>query len=180
MCNILEYFRWDEKVLKYSRWDEKELSFWQYPAHLGKPGTYSTCSLLAMGEIMCQEVKLLLLPYSMDPISDCFPLFAPVVCWNISAGLSEFHKGTLIHGWLSKLVCWGVRGQKTYSAMLTVSLSLYKLYNFTFYIQGCNPFQVYLCWQEVEDKTHFFSYVDLQFMSHHVWKRPSTLHRTTL
>ena len=51
------------------------------------------------------QQELFLLPSSMHPISDY--LFIPLVCWNFSTLLPDFHKDSLIHRCLSKSVFFG-------------------------------------------------------------------------
>lgn len=47
------------------------------------------------------KIKLFFLSSSVHSIPD---LFSATSCWNFSSGLPDFHKGTVGHGSLSKLV----------------------------------------------------------------------------
>lgn len=66
------------------------------------------------------RVKLFLLLSSVCTILD---FFTPMAYWNFSAGLLNFHKGTLVHGQLSKLVFfWGKMVENSYFTILLTAL----------------------------------------------------------
>lgn len=88
----------------------------------GNPGLNHRLSLCTMGEIIsweCLSWHWVVVPWGRGDTSKVKPLlvhfgffFAPRLCCNFSTGLLGFHKGILIHGWLSKSVCWGKDGGK--------------------------------------------------------------------
>lgn len=52
-----------------------------------------------------------------------FSFFAPTMCWKFFAGFLAFHRGTLAHGWLSKLVFFGEETvEHSFSAILLMLL----------------------------------------------------------
>lgn len=55
--------------------------------------------VLPCGRADISKVKFF--SYPMCPISI---FFSPTVCWSFSAGFLDFHKGSVVSGWLSKSV----------------------------------------------------------------------------
>ena len=53
--------------------------------------------------LLFSHLKLLLPVFTDWPPLKCpvLDFLAPVLCWNLSAGLLDFHEGSLIHGWFS-------------------------------------------------------------------------------
>lgn len=78
--------------------------------------------LLLWGRGDSDTAKLFLLPSSMCKISFFF-FSIKVVCLNFSAELLDFHKVTLVSGWLSKSVLFGRRWQKTLISPLLLFFS---------------------------------------------------------
>jgi len=97
-----------------------EMDLWQHPTQLGKPSSHSYPFIFPHGKNHGQrgfswywavllwaisdmgKVKLFLLHCLVHP--DILFYFAPVICWNFSAGLLDFHKGSLIREWFCKTV----------------------------------------------------------------------------
>ena len=101
---------------------ERNEPLWHCPAQLGSQVLTHTLSLSSMDEITGQEdlsrwdlPKLCCLRGQVRwvkcktihlTLSDEFKLvfLVSAMCWNFSAEDLNFHKGSVIHGWLSKMV----------------------------------------------------------------------------
>lgn len=106
---------------------ERGKSLWQHPAQLGKLGVHEPHSrekslakiyvswhwaVPPKGKDDACRVKLFPLLSSVHPISY---VSVPVVCWNFSTGFLDYRKGSLINGWMSKLMFCG---EKTVEKLL--------------------------------------------------------------
>lgn len=65
----------------------------------------------------------------------------PLACWNFSAGLLDLHKGTLIHGWLSESVFFGIKKVEN-SDIAILMISFFTTINFDFYVRATSVPQV--------------------------------------
>ena len=79
--------------------------------------------LLALSYVTLREVWVMwnysFLPFLMHVVLDSF---APAVCLNFSSGLLDFHKGALVHEWLSKFIfCGEMMVENFYSITFLVS-----------------------------------------------------------
>lgn len=71
----------------------------------------------ALGKGWCQKSKTVLVLFAVYPISDFFVVVL-MVCWDSSAGLSDFHRGTFICESLSKSVFFEGMTVENYSTIL--------------------------------------------------------------
>lgn len=105
---------------QYSGWDKKEVSlFGSFLHSRGYRVLTLMLSLTPGGDITGWEVSpgteqchlgggLMQVKWSYSSCAlQCVQIadsFAPTVCWNFSTGLPDFHKATVIHRWVSKLL----------------------------------------------------------------------------
>lgn len=100
-------------------WTREKWALRQHPTQLGKLALSGMLPLSLLRESTSQEgvfwpwavppwgtgdvgvIKSLLLP---SPMHTTRGFFAPAVYWNFSTGNLDFHKGSLVHGWLSETV----------------------------------------------------------------------------
>lgn len=108
----------------------KKWSLWGHPTQLGKLDSHSyshfplwekswarkisfgtEVGYLGWGQCWLIQVKgNFFTHFNVSHLRILF-IFSPVMCWNFSTGLPDFHKGTIVHKWLSKLLFFGWAGK---------------------------------------------------------------------